>query len=129
MLSRWATTRLVRPGHELGNCHLDLPLRLGIHRAGGLVQHQDRRIQGERPGKAQQLTLPHAQAPPPLAQSVVVPRGEPFDEPVRPHPARSLSGRFRRNRGIERQVVLNVSGKQKEILLHEADQRPEVRGR
>ena len=81
--------------HQLGDRPLDLAFGLGIHRAGGLIEHQDRRIERERPGKAQQLSLPYAQTPASLPQSVVVPGRKAFDEPVGPdfRAAGAASGR------------------------------------
>ena len=76
--------------HQLRDRPLDLRLRLGVHRAGGLVEHQDRRIERERTGEAQELPLAHAQAPAPLAEPMPVPRREPLDEPVGAHPPRGL---------------------------------------
>ena len=61
-----------------------------------------------------------------LPQSVVVSGREAFDEPVSPYPASCLPGCLGQDRSIESQVVLNVPGEQKEVLLHEPDQRPEI---
>src|SRR6185312_6402341 len=100
---------------------LDLTLRLGVHRTGGLIQDQDRGIQGQSPGKAQKLALPHTQTPPPLAEAVGVSRRQSLDEPVRAHPAGRLPSRFERNRGIEGEIMENVPYKEEEVLLDESN--------
>ena len=112
--------------HQLGDRALDLRLRLRIDRAGGLVEHQDLRIQRERAREAQELSLAHAQASAPLAEHVAVPGGQPLDEPVGAHAPRRFPARLRRHRSIEREIVQDVSREEEEILLHEADDRPEV---
>ena len=57
--------------HQLGDGALDLLLGLRVHRAGGLVEHQDRRVHGQRARERQQLPLADRDVLAPLAEPVV----------------------------------------------------------
>src|SRR5688572_11777476 len=52
-----------------------------------------------------------------------------LDEPVGPYSMCRTTGCLGRDGRVEGQVVQDVPGKQEEILLNEADQRPQSRGR
>ena len=90
VLSRWATTRLVRPAMSSAIARW---IWASASASTELVASSSTRMRGierQRPGEAQQLTLADAQAPAPLAQLVMVARRQPLDEAVGAHPPRGL---------------------------------------
>ena len=54
---RWATQMVVRPCHEFVQRRLDEPLGLGVERAGGLVEDQDRGVAEDGAGDGESLAL------------------------------------------------------------------------
>jgi len=103
--------------HQLADRALNQRFGFRVHRAGGLIEHQDPGIEREGASEAQELALAHAQAPAPLAQAMGVGGRKSLDEPVRPHPLGRLARRLRRDRGVEGEVVQDVAGEEEEILL------------
>ena len=68
VLRRWATTRLVRPAISSAIARWIWASASASTELVASSSTRILRIERERPGKAQELPLPHAQAPPPLAQ-------------------------------------------------------------
>src|SRR5690606_15069194 len=65
---------------------------------------------------------------PALPENVPVAIGEPLDEPVRADDLRSLPGPRVRDRRVQNEVALDVTGKKKEVLLDEPDLPPQLPG-
>ena len=70
------------PGHQPLQRHLHLRLALGVERAGGLVEQQDRRVLQEGPGDRDALALAARQPQARLADRGVVALGQGHDELV-----------------------------------------------
>ncbi len=82
MESRWAMTKVVRPGHQGVHAVLDQLLGAGVDGGGGLVQDQHRRVGHGRPGDGQQLPLALGQVGAVAGEHGVVPIGQAADEAV-----------------------------------------------
>ena len=71
-----------------GERALDGRLGLVVHRGGGLVEHEDRRVAQDRPGDGEPLALAARQLLAPLADHRVVAVGQRCDEARGPRPGR-----------------------------------------
>ena len=110
------------PGQEIVQRRLDLTLGAGVHAAGRLVQDEQVGVGQRRAGDGQQLALPLAETAAPLAQSRLVPLGQPLDEVV------GLGQLGRRDHLIvtrlgppEANVVHHRIVEEKTVLEHQAD--------
>ena len=90
VLNRCAMAIVVRPCHQDRERRLDLRLDLAVDRARRLVEHEQRRIGGDRPRERQQLPLADADRRAPLAEHLLVaarqPRGSRGPRPRAPPP-------------------------------------------
>ena len=102
-------------------------LRLGVDARGGLIQHQHRPIEGERPREREQLLLPHRQRCPTLAERRIQPCGQPIDEPVGSH-GRGCAPDVGvpEPRLTEADVRRDAAREEVDVLQHEAEERPHV---
>ena len=102
-------------------------LRLGVERAGRLVENQDRRLVIDRAGDRDALPLAAGQREPGLADARLVAERQPFDELVRAghfcRPDHSLHVRLVL---AERDVLGDGVGEHERVLQHEADLPPQV---
>ncbi len=109
------------PLHEPLEPLLDKPLARGVDARRRLVQYQDLRVEGDRPGKRDELALPCGKVHAALAHLFVVPIREFPDETVRADHLGRLFHPFHRFRVAERDVVGDGPGEEIRVLEHDAD--------
>ena len=126
--SRCAITSDVRPSMSSSRGALDPLLDLRVHRAGGLVQHQDARIEGERAREGDQLPLAHRERGAALAQRLLVSacgsRSMKRSAPTRS--ARPATRASSMSLVAQPDVVAHVLAEQEDVLQHEADARAQL---
>ena len=105
---------------------LNQHLGLGIDIGRGLVQDQDIRLRGQRPGKSQQLSLARRKGGSAFGHRMRVPVLQVADEAIGAYAPSSLLDLLSRNpRLAQADIALHVSGEEEDILLHHADMPPE----
>ena len=80
-------------GHQVVERGLHEALALGVERAGGLVEDQDRRVAEDRPGDGEPLALAAGEAHAALSDDRLVPLRQLADEAVGLGAAGGVSGR------------------------------------
>ena len=103
-------------------------LRLGgrVDRGGRVVQHEDPRVDRERPGDREPLPLAARERDPALADDGVVAVGEAFDELVRlREPRRALDARVGELGRAEGDVLAHGVGEEERVLRDDADRAAE----
>ena len=106
---------------------LDRVLGLGIDAAGGFVEHEHFGVVDEHADERQELPLPMRERRTPLTHVLLIPVGQPLDEPVGPDEGGGLFDLLQRHvRVVERQVALDRAGEEEHVLQHEPDVPPEM---
>ena len=119
--ARWRSSS--GPRISTASAALNLRLDLAVHGARRLVEHEHRRVGGDRPREREQLPLADAHRRAALAEHLVEPRRQPRDHAVGADARRRRASR-RRRRAAHRQpnVRAHVAGEQEDVLLHVADE-------
>ena len=115
------TTRGAALGEQLERL-LHGALRLHVERAGGLVEHEHRRVAQDRPGDRDALLLPAGEAEAALADDGVVAVGQPGDDLVDLRGARRVLDLLVRRVGPgEAQVLAHGGVEEVGLLRDDAD--------
>ena len=114
-------------GQDLLEALLEAALGAVVHGAARLVEHQDRRIQEQRPGDRDRLTLTAGQALAALADIQVEAKRMARDEVLDPGDARRAQHRLVvRERRAERDIVADRAVEQVHVLKHAANAAAQV---
>ena len=101
---------------------LDHLLCLGVHGGGGLVQHEDRGIHRQRPGKGQKLPLTGGEASSALSHVGIIAVFQPGDHILRVDPPDRIVYGLHGNVGVsEAEIVKDSAGEQVRCLQDIAD--------
>ena len=115
------------PVHERAQRAVDLELALGVDRAGGVVEHEDARVDEQGAGDGDALALTARQRVAALADDGVVAVGQLQDEVVRAGcPRRRLDLLERRVGSTERDVVADRLREEERLVGHHPDVRPQA---
>jgi len=108
----------------------NLPLGLGVDRAGRLVEHEDRRIGQERAGDREPLLLAARESRPAFPEQRLVGRRLPAEEVVGPGRLGGREPRFDRRLGpAVGEVFPDRAAKQERLLKHDSQPLPQLAGR
>ena len=113
--------------HQLAQCILNEGFGLGVDIGGRFVQNEHRRLEGQRPGKGQQLTLTGREGRAPLDDLMIIAALQIGDEGMGVDVLCRLHHSLVGNGGVvQPDIALDVTGKQEHILQHLTDVLPQV---
>jgi hypothetical protein len=113
--------------HELAEGLLDTSFELAIDRAGSFVEHEDERIEGERPGEGNELSFTYGDRGSSLSQGLRVASRKAADEGVRTHSHRRVDNAlFGEISPPECDVIANLITEEKDVLQDQADASAEI---
>ena len=121
-----ATARVGPAGAAVAEAGEDLGLHDGVHRAGGVVEHQHPRAAGQGPGQGDALALPAREGHAPLADHGVPALGELVDEARRLGDGGGVGDHGGIGVAVEVDVVDEPVGEEERLLEHERHRGPQL---
>ena len=113
--------------HQLAQCILNEGFGLGVDIGGSFVQNEHRRLEGQRAGKGQQLTLTGREGCAPLDDLMIIAALQIGDEGMGVDVLCRLHHSLVGNGGVvQPDIALDVTGEQEHILQHLTDVLPQV---
>ena len=114
------------PEHQFHERRLNLRLDLAVDRARGLVEHEQRRIGGDRARERQQLSLTDTDRRAALAELLRVSIRQSPNDAIRAHSRRRRGNVQLRHRIGQSDVRQHIAGEEEDVLLDISHERPKL---